>query len=180
MLETNLWSSALNIIEPNYRDRFLEHLLRLDEEARLQRFCHTADDAYMRDYVDHFDFTNGRIIGCFIAGLVRGAAELRPSGATHSGVFEATFSLEQEWQGRGVQRALLLRAISVARAISARCILICGLGERESLRHIVTQFDAEMLFDRDDCRAWLPLGHTPYQGPPGRPRAIQRSTFPSN
>jgi GNAT superfamily N-acetyltransferase len=111
---------------------------------------------------------------------VRGAVELRPSGAAHAGVFEATFSLENDWQGRGIQHALLLRAIPVAREIGARHIVIDGLGGRERLRHVVTQFEADLLFDRDDCKAWLPLGYAPRREPPGRPpRAIQRSASPS-
>ncbi len=180
MLETNLWSDALITIEPRNRQCFLDHLLRLDEEGRQQRFCHPADDPHMRDYVDNLDFTNGRIIGCFDAGEMRGAAELRPSGAARSGVFEATFSLEKDWQGRGIQQALIMRAIPVARGIGARHILIDCLGSRERLRHIVTQFDAELVFDHDDCKAWLPLGHASCLIPPGRPpRAIQRSAFPS-
>jgi len=180
MLETNLWSKALAIIMACSRHHYLEHLLRLDNEARLQRFCHPANDTHLRKYVDRIDFTNSRIIGCFVAGAVRGAVELCPSGAAHAGVFEATFSLENDWQGRGIQHALLLRAIPVARQIGARHILIDGLGGRERLRHVVTQFEADLLFDRDDCKAWLPLGYAPRREPPGRPpRAIQRSASPS-
>jgi hypothetical protein len=55
------------------------------------------------------DFARGKVIGCLVAGEMRGAVELQPLGAVHSGILEATFSLEQDWQCR--QRALLLRTI---------------------------------------------------------------------
>jgi hypothetical protein len=44
--------------------------------------------------------------------------------------------------------------------MAAHHILIDGLGGREPLRHIVTRFDADVLFGRDDCMAWLPVART--------------------
>lgn len=166
MLETHPWTESVIAIGPGNLHCFLDHLLRLDAEERLQRFCRLADDPYLRDYVARLDFIKGKIIGCFDGDNMHGAAELRPAGVVRSRVFEATFSVEMDWHGQGIERALLLRAISVARAMGARQILIDRLGSSEHMRHIVAQFDTELLFSDDDCQAWLPLAQTYRYGSP--------------
>jgi GNAT superfamily N-acetyltransferase len=171
MRETSLWSRALLTIDPKHRPDLRDHLLRLDEDARLQRFCHLADNAHVRAHVERIDFRNGRVIGCYENGQMRGAAELRPSGAPCSRVLEATFSVEGQWQGRGIGTALLLRAISVARQLGARHLLVDRLASNPRMRRILTQFDSYLFFDQHDCKAWLPLVETSSSR---RPQARQR------
>jgi len=50
-------------IDADSVDCFLQHLLRLDPQARLQRFCHPAGDADVRDYVGRLDLKRARVIG---------------------------------------------------------------------------------------------------------------------
>lgn len=171
MQETSLWSSALLTIDPKHRADLRDHLLRLDEDARLQRFCHLADDAHVRAHVERVDFENGRVIGCYEDGQMRAAAELRPSGAPYSRVLEATFSVESDWLGRGIGTALLLRAIPVARQLGARHLLVDRLASNFRMRRILAQFDSYLFFDQDDCKAWLPLAKTSSsRRPPARQR----------
>jgi GNAT superfamily N-acetyltransferase len=168
MLETHPWSDAIVSIGADNVDCFCDHLLRLDADERLQRFCHQASDLCLRDYVARLDLSEGKIIGCFDGGKMRGAVELRHAGAVRSMNLEATFSVEKVWQGQGIEMALVLRAISIARAMGGRHILIDRLGSRERLRRIVAQFDAEVAFGNDDCKAWLPLVETGPCGPTER------------
>ena len=157
MRETSLWSSALVAIDPQHRADLRDHLLRLDGDARLERFCHLADDAHVCAHVEGIDFENGRVIGCYEAGQIRGAVELQPAGARHSRVVEAAFSVERRWQGHGIGTALLFRAIPVARRLGARHLLVDRLACSERMRRILAQFDVCLFFDQDDCKAWLPL-----------------------
>jgi len=108
-------------------------------------------------YAAGLDLTQRQIIGCFEEGKMRGAAELRPLGATPLRVVEAAFSLEKDWCGEGLERALIVRAITAARGMGARQLFLDHLGPSEALRRAVAQFDADMVFGDDDCRAWLPL-----------------------
>jgi hypothetical protein len=41
--------------------------------------------------------------------------------------------------------------------MGARQLLLDRLEHNEALRRTVMQFDAEMVFDKDGCSAWLPL-----------------------
>jgi len=148
---------------------FVDHLLRLDPEERLLRFCHPADDACLQEYIANLDLAQHKIVGCFEGGQMRGAAELRPAGTAPSGLVEAAFSLERDWRGKGIERALVLRALSTARAMGARQLFLNHLGGSDALRRIVAQFDAEVVFGEDDCRAWLALAPSCAAPHPDRP-----------
>ena len=157
MLESSIWSDSIATIDSGRIHCFIEHLLRLDVEARSRRFCHPASDDCVRQYARRLDLAGGRIIGFFGGGRMHGAVELRPSGSPRARVFEAAFSVEQRWQGRGVGTALMLRAITVARGLGAKHILMDRLAACEHMRRILARFDADVLFGDDDCRAWLPV-----------------------
>jgi GNAT superfamily N-acetyltransferase len=157
MLESSIWSDSIVTIDNGRIHCFREHLLRLDEEARLQRFCHPASDTYLHDYTDRLDLDGVRIIGLFARGRMRAAAELRWSGSPRARVLEATFSVEQSWRGLGIGTALTLRAIAVARGLGAHHVVIDCLAANERMRRIIARFDADLQFAGHDCQAWLPL-----------------------
>jgi len=156
MLEMHAWRDALITIGAGRLHCFLAHLLRLGPEERLQRFCHRAEDAALRAYVASLDLAQRKIIGCFEGEHMRAAAELRAPAAP-SGLVEATFTVERDWCGQGVERALIVRAITTARGMGGRQLFLDRLGSSATLRRAVSQFDADMVFVDDDCRAWLPL-----------------------
>jgi len=157
MLEMHAWRDALSTIGAGRLHSFLAHLLRLGPAERLQRFCHQADDAWLCAYVAGLDLAQHKIIGCFEGEQMRGAAELRGLGAARLRLVEAAVSVEKDWCGQGVERALIVRAITAARSMGARQLFLDRLGPSEALRRAVAQFDAELVFGDDDCRAWLPL-----------------------
>jgi GNAT superfamily N-acetyltransferase len=180
MMDTKHAGDTIVSIDTGSIHLFLEHLLRLDEETRLQRFCHPASDADVRDYVGRLDLKSARVIGFFCDGEMRGAAELSPSGSARSLLFDATVSVEKDWQGRGIRTALVSRAIPVARGLGASHIRVEALAGNERLRRIVAQFDADMLFEDDDCEAWLPVGQMGHAAAvQWSAPAVQGSAFPS-
>src|SRR2546423_14584264 len=68
---------------------FQSHLLRLDHECRRSRFGNVVSDASMRDYAGRVNCVNTLVLGCFIDGQMRGAAELRSLQATWCSMAEA-------------------------------------------------------------------------------------------
>jgi GNAT superfamily N-acetyltransferase len=157
MLEMHAWRDAIRPIAAGRLHGFLAHLRRLGPQARLQRFCHPAEDAYLCAYVASLNLAQHKIIGCFEGEQVRGAAELRALQAASSRAVEAALSVEQDWCGQGVERALIVRAITAARSMGARQLFFDRLGSSAAVRHAVAQFDADMVFGDDDCSAWLRL-----------------------
>jgi GNAT superfamily N-acetyltransferase len=56
------------------------------------------------------------ILGCFVNGWLRGAAELRSPQAGWGAEAEIAFSVERAWQGRGIGTALMEAVKAAARA----------------------------------------------------------------
>ena len=157
MMDTEHSADTMVTVDAESINCFLEHLLRLDAEARLQRFCHPASDADVRDFVGRLDLQRAKIIGFVCEGEMRGAVVLSPSGSARALLFDTTVSVEKDWQGRGIRTALVSRAIPVARGQGATHMRVHGLADDERLRRIVAQFDADILFEDGDCKAWLPV-----------------------
>jgi len=176
MLEMHPWRDAVITIDAGQCNCFLDHLLRLAADERLQRFCHAVDDTALQAYVAHLDLMQHTILGYFHAGQMRAAAELRAAEPAARGLVEVAVSLEKGWFGQGIERALVVRAISTARGMGARQLLLDRLGYSEALRATVGEFDAEMVFGDDDCRAWLPLTPSRAHGHGDRP-ARQTPSF---
>jgi len=88
---------------------------------------------------------------------MHGAAELRPAGVDRSKVVEATFSVERDWHCQGFEKALVLRAIPVARAMGARQMLIDCLGSSEHIVDTVAQCRPRSCCTAATNASWLPL-----------------------
>jgi GNAT superfamily N-acetyltransferase len=180
MMDTQHLADTIVTVDAESINCFLEHLLRLDAEARLQRFCFAASDADVRGYVGRLDLQRTRVIGFVCEGAMRGAAELSSSDAARALVLDATVSVEKAWQGRGIRAALVLRAIPVARGLGASHLRVEGLAGNERLRRIVAQFDVDMLFEDSDCEAWLPVGRMPAAAVEGPAPVVHGLAFPSS
>src|SRR5262245_21156205 len=102
-----LWMTEAQL----YRD----HVLRLDGASRRSRFGGTASDEFSRNYVDLSLALEAVVIGFFVDGTLRGAAELRPLGSALAREAEAAVSVEGPWQSQGVGSALLERVLLAAR-----------------------------------------------------------------
>ena len=85
--------------------------------------------------------------GCFIDGVMRGAAELRPLGARLPRQAEAAFSVEKPWQSHGVGSALLRRTLLAARNRGFRLLHMACLAENRRMQQLARKFDAELSFD---------------------------------
>src|SRR6185295_18038910 len=86
-----------------YRD----HLLRLDQESRRNRFGGAVSDEFIRNYTELSLGLDAVMHGFFVDGTLRGVAELRPIGGGTPDEAEAAFSIEKPWQSNGVGTALL-------------------------------------------------------------------------
>jgi GNAT superfamily N-acetyltransferase len=78
---------------------------------------------------------------------MRGAAELRPIGASLAREAEAAFSIEQPWQSHGVGSALLARTLLAARNRGITFLHMACLADNERMQQLARKFDAELRFD---------------------------------
>lgn len=128
-------------------EEYCGHLLRLDAQSRCNRFGGGVADAFIRNYVDLSVSLDTVVHGCFIAGALRGAAELRPLGARLPRQAEAAFSVEKPWQSHGVGSALLARTLLAARNRGFRRLRMACLADNERMQQLARKFDAELSFD---------------------------------
>lgn len=127
--------------------QYAEHLLRLDQESRSNRFGGAVSDEFITDYVDSIGSLDAVIHGFFVDGILRGAAELRPLGTTLPDQAEAAFSIEQPWQSHGVGSALLDRTLLAARNRGIKLLHMSCLAHNQRMQQLARKFDAELSFD---------------------------------
>jgi GNAT superfamily N-acetyltransferase len=128
-------------------DQYREHLLRLDPQSRRSRFGGVVSDTYVANYAEHSLTLDAILHGCFIGGVLRGAAELRPLGAHLPRQAEAALSIEKAWQSHGVGSALLSRTLLTARNRGFRLLHMACLAENVRMQQLARKFDAELSFD---------------------------------
>jgi RimJ/RimL family protein N-acetyltransferase len=104
------------------RDDYAAHLKRLSPEDRRSRFRAALSDAAIDEHVRRVLKRGGHVVGWFVDGALRGAAEvaLAPDGRSA----EAAFEVEPAWRGRGVGSELVSRALLWARNRGARRLYI--------------------------------------------------------
>jgi len=101
--------------------RFYEHLLRLDPEARRNRFSATVKEDFLRDYAHARPRMGTAIEGAFVNGVLRAVGELRPIGAGGEAA-EVAFSVEQGFRGRGLGKRLLERLLLLSQNHGVRLV----------------------------------------------------------
>ncbi len=124
-----------------------DHLLRLDQESRRNRFGGAVSDEFIRNYVEVSLGLDAVIHAFFVDGELRGAAELRPLGSAFAHEAEAAFSIETPWQSQGVGSALLERTLLAARNRGYRLLHMACLAENRRMQRLARKFDAELTFD---------------------------------
>lgn len=92
------------------------HLLRLDGADRSARFDAGVSDGAIRDYCRGLVWPQTRIVGCFVDGVLRGAAELQTFAHPQATLdAELALSVERALQGRRVGEGLVRRGLLIAR-----------------------------------------------------------------
>jgi GNAT superfamily N-acetyltransferase len=102
-----LWSTE--------KDKFRDHLLRLDGKSRHMRFAHAVSDSFIVEYASRMTALDSIAFGYVVDGQVRAAAELRKLAEHWGRDAEAAFSVEPEYQNQGIGSELMSHVIRAAR-----------------------------------------------------------------
>ena len=132
---------------------FRDHLLRLDEKSRFDRFAMAVSDDFLRNYAERCFGIDDVIYGYFVDGEMRGAAELRNVGSGFmpiaGGAAEAAFSVEAPWRRRGVGTELMERIVLAARNRRAETLYMSCLAENTAMQGLARKFHADLRFETD-------------------------------
>ena len=118
MPESQIWGGTIRKVWLSESDKFRDHLLKLDRDSRRMRFRMAVSDAFIIDYASCLNEMRCLVYGFFVNHEIRAAAEMRQIGDSWSVDAEGAFSVEHEYQNRGIGTELLGRIIR-ARAIAA-------------------------------------------------------------
>ncbi|MEM8627976.1 MAG: GNAT family N-acetyltransferase [Pseudomonadota bacterium] len=150
---------------------FRAHLLRLDDAGRRMRFCHSVNNAFIESYAARSLLSGGVTYGYFVDGILRAVAELRPAGpgtppmgevvgkTVWGPSAESAFSVEPDWQGRGVGTRLFQMVVNTARDHGVTHLYISCLPENERIQRIASKFDARLVYDGGDVMADIDPTH---------------------
>jgi len=127
--------------------RYRDHLLRLDQASRRNRFGGNVSDEFLLNYVGMTLGLDTVVHGFFVNGTMRGAAELRSIGRPLTKEAESAFSIEKPWQSHGVGSALLARTLLAARNRGIKFLHMACLADNQRMQQLARKFDAELTFD---------------------------------
>jgi GNAT superfamily N-acetyltransferase len=131
-------------------DKFRDHLLRLDRESRRMRFGLAVSDTFIADYASRTGAMTGIVYGFFAGGQMRAAAEMRQIGETWSTDAEGAFSVEHEYQNRGIGTEMLGWIIRAARNRGVSRLYMNCLAENHKMQRICRKFEADLHFDHGE------------------------------
>ena len=134
-----LWPTDVEL----YRD----HLLRLDDASRRQRFACLVGDDYIRDYAARMNEYGSIIFGLIEDGVLRAAAEIKKLGDGWGTEAEAAFSVETGYQNSGVGTELMGRVIRCARNRGIHLLFMSCLAENAKMMAVARHHEAELRFE---------------------------------
>jgi GNAT superfamily N-acetyltransferase len=132
---------------PTEASVYRDHLMRLNAQDRYARFCGFATDERIAEHCQRIDWRFAIIVGCFVRGELRAAAELRTEPKIWPGEGELALSVEPEFQNQGLGSGLMRRILTIARNRGIRSLtLICLIGNRRMqalTRRFLGELEAE-------------------------------------
>ncbi len=129
------------------------HLLRLDPESRRTRFGTPVGDYFIEQYAENALGNHSIAHGYFVDGVLRGVAELRGFRGVAGGDAEAAFSVESDFQNRGIGTELFSRTVLAARNRGISKLFVNFLSQNARMQAIAKKFDAVVTYDSDGGHA---------------------------
>jgi len=142
---------------PAERQVFLDHLMRLDPLSRFMRFGGVVSDKALARHATRSLTDDTILTGYFVDGELRAVAELHPlpvrAGKPRSG--EAAFSVEREWQGKGIGSALMRHLVMLAQNRGIQDVQVVFLANNGPMKRIAIQQAADLTRDTNEMTGHL-------------------------
>jgi GNAT superfamily N-acetyltransferase len=138
-----------------------DHLLRLDEESRHDRFHGFMDDSFIERYAAKCADDGTVIIAYFEDGVIRGAAELHPPDQSPDALPEIAFSVEASVRRQGVGSILFKKLIAEARSKGYHSLRITTGAQNQAMRALANKFGAHLTFRRGESTGSIDLTPQP-------------------
>ena len=147
-----------------------DHLLRLDQTSRRDRFHGFMDDSFIERYAAKCASDGTVIIAYLENGVVRGAAELHPPDKSPDSQPEIAFSVEAGTRRQGVGSILFRKLIAEAQAKGYGSLRITTGAQNDAMRALANKFGAHLTFRHGESTGSIDLTQQP------RPEFAKAST----
>jgi GNAT superfamily N-acetyltransferase len=151
-------------LRPSELSLFRDHLLRLDKESRHDRFNGALDEDFIVAYASRCFAEGATVIGYVEGDRVLGAAELHEKAGEDQPTGEIAFSVEREWQRRGIGSALFQRLIGNARGQGYTRLRVTTHPQNAATRALARKFGAHLHFEDGDTVGLISLPPIPPLG----------------
>lgn len=143
---------SIRLLLPSENADYAAHLLRLDPLSRFMRFAGLVTDSAVRRHAARVADQRAVVFGYFADGELRGVAELhplpvragRPKGA------ELAFSVERDWQGRGIGSRLMDRILGYARGHGFEDLQMMFLANNGRMKRMAVEHDVQLTNEDDE------------------------------
>lgn len=157
------YTGSIRKLWPSESGAFLAHLLRLDSEARRNRFGTAVTDEFLTQYAGTTFGVGGIAFGYVEDGILRGASELRGLDDLTSEAAEAAFSVEEGWRWRGIGAALFETLITAARNRRHGKLYMTCLRTNTPMQALARKFSASISAELNEAQGVLDAGQpTPF------------------
>lgn len=140
---------------------FRNHLLGLDAASRRDRFNGVTDDQFVAAYSSRCFHDGTTVIGYVVDGHVRGAAELHERPELPEPTGEIAFSVERDFQHRGIGAKLFARLVQSARGFGYRRLLVTTHAQNEAMKALARRFKSKLSFEAGETVGLIELDDEP-------------------
>lgn len=139
-------------IVPAERQDFLDHLMRLDPLSRFMRFGGVVSDAALARHASRAVEGDKLLVGYFADGQLRAVAELHPlpKKPGRPVAAEAAFSVERDWQGKGIGSALMRQLVLLAQNRGIEDLEVVFLPNNGRMKSIALRHEADFSLDETE------------------------------
>lgn len=162
-------------MRPSDLPHFRDHLLRLDQDSRRDRFNGSTDDLFVESYARRC-FTDGTtVVGYIENGQVVGAAELHERPEDEQPTAEIAFSVERSFQNRGIGGRLFERLVVHALALGYLKLRVTTHAQNAAMKALARRFNARLKFEEGETVGLVELDPMLEPGLRRSTRAFSRS-----
>jgi GNAT superfamily N-acetyltransferase len=153
---------------PADKEEFRDHLLRLDERSRHQRFGGGMSDGSLGHYAERCFGQGDLLYGAYVDGRLCGAAELRSDRAIWSEQApfgrhieaEAAFSVEGDHRRQGIGDQLFRRILRAATNHGVETIEIICMPDNVAMQRLAQKYETHFTFEENSLTGKLTARRT--------------------
>jgi len=156
----NVLPGIIRVLAPADERGFAAHLLRLDRASRRDRFNGMTDDDFVRTYAARCFSGKTIVFGYIEGGTIHAAAELHHLDGEAKGEGEIAFSVERNFQHKGIGSLLFGHLVALARHLGYMRLSVTTHSGNEAMKALARKFNAKLSFQHYETVGVIDISET--------------------